>query len=729
MANPNMKVSVLVQLVDRLTAPLRGLTSGISATASAVANLGRRIGVIGGALAALSFSAPIQQAAAYDAVLRDIAITAGKTGAAVEQMIGQIGPRYEKLALETGQRSMELAKGAQLLEAAGMNSGLIDKMMPTIARVATAAGASIDDTAKTVFALSDTLKVPADQMEAMLGKLVTAGKLGRFEFKNMATEFPELTAQMAKFGITGAEAVESLGSSLQIAMLGTSNPSIAANNLKNFLTKINAPEAIKKFEKELKVDVTGVMTDAAAKGINPVEAVLQKMVSKLKPQQAELDKIMKKAGINDKEREKQVAQLLQGTRIGKIYADMQVLDFLIPTMLNIDKLKDFKRQLKDAGVDVIAEDFASRMRGLSQQMLMFSELGSQAMRRIGLAFASNLPMVNQAVTELLKFVAMVDAKWPGVIDATLSWTGAALLLGAGLAILTPVVSALAAALALLFSPIVLIVAGLAALAAGAVYVWQNWESLGPKLSALWESIATKFTAAWESIRSGQALEAAISWLKAKVPEFASAVIEGLPGMLDAGGKLVAAIGEGLAQGLVAVTTFALKIVVELGRAILSNGDVLTRAGAELIGTLTQAAEQKLNEFIEWCKAIPGRIAAAIGNIDWMNVLGVPDGLRKWLGGGAGGGGATKVPGTPGGTGYDPMGNPTGAITPGSMPGSGIGGSNGFTRTAGGPAANSNVQVGGRIVVEASEGSRIVNVQSENPAVPVTPNRGSMLGRA
>jgi hypothetical protein len=40
-----------------------------------------------------------------------------------------------------------------------------------------------------------------------------------------------------------------------------------------------------------------------------------------------------------------------------------------------------------------------------------------------------------------------------------------------------------------------------------------------------------------------------------------------------------------------------------------------------------------------------------------------------------------------------------------------------------------MQVGGRIVVEASEGSRVVNVQSENPAVPITPNRGSMLGRA
>ncbi len=67
------------------------------------------------------------------------------------------------------------------------------------------------------------------------------------------------------------------------------------------------------------------------------------------------------------------------------------------------------------------------------------------------------------------------------------------------------------------------------------------------------------------------------------------------------------------------------------------------------------------------------------------------------------------------------------FNPTSAPG-GVGGQSGFTRTAGGPAANSNVQVGGRIVVEAAEGTRVVNVQSENPAVPVTPNRGTMVAR-
>lgn len=737
MAAGNMKVSVLVQLIDRLTAPLRGMMRGISSIGSSIANLGRQIGVVGGALAAISFSAPIQQAAAWDASLRDIAITAGKTGGEVEKMIGEISDRYQKLALETGQRSADIAKGAQLLVASGMDAGLIDKLMPTIARVATAANATLEDTSKTAFALSDTLKIAPDQMEQALGKLVTAGKLGRFEFKNMAAEFPALTNQMAKFGITGMEAVESLGASLQIAMLGTANPSEAATNLKNFLTKINAPEAIKKFEKELKVDVTGVMTDAAAKGINPVEAVIQKMSDKLKVPQAEIDKIMKKANAgpgSDKDKQaaarKQIEQLLAGTKVGRLYADMQVLDFLIPTLLNLEKLKDFKRQVKESGADVINQDFESRMRGLSQQLLLFGELGTQALRRIGVAFASNLPMANRAISELLRWVVAIDAKWPGLIDGVLSWTGAILAAGAGLAILTPVFSALAAAIALLISPIGLVMVGIAALAAGATYVYQNWARIGPQLSALWTGIGEKFSAGWESIRSGQALEATISWLRTKIPELATAVINNLPAMAEAGGKLITSLGEGLATGLTSVTEFGIKIAAELAAAVGNNLGVLAQAGANMVVSLWEGAKAKFAEFIAWMATLPSQIVAAIGNIDLTNAIkwpSIPEGVKNFLGLGSGAPGASSGIKNAPAPATDPMGTPLGgAFNPTSNTGGGsIGGSNGFTKTA----ANQNISVGGRIVVEAAEGTRVVNVQSTNPAVPVTPNRGSMLGRA
>lgn len=814
MAGRDMKVSVLVQLVDRLTAPLRGITGMLGGLGSRIGDIGRRIGIVGGALAAISFASPIQQAAAWDSQLRDIAITAGKTGGAVESMIGDIGKRYEKLAVETGQRSMELAKGAQILIASGMDAGIIDRLMPTIGKVATAAGATIEDTAKTAFALNDTLKIAPEQMEAALAKLVVAGKLGRFEFKNMAQEFPNLTAQMAKFGITGMEAVESLGSSLQIAMLGTANPSEAANNLKNFLTKINAPEAIKKWKKELNVDVTGVMTDAAAKGINPVEAVVQKMSDKLKVPKAEIDKIMKSAkagGGSDKEQQakarSQIEQLLAGTKVGRLYADMQVLDFLVPTLLNLDKLKDFKKQVKAAGTDVITDDSDSRMRGLQKQLDLFGELGEQALRRVGDAFKSNLPAANRGMQTLKGWIETIDAKWPGLIDGVLSWTGALLALGAGLAILTPVFSALGAMLGLvkvalltLLSPVGLLVA---VLAGAATLIYKRWETfatfferlkdtlgdvagalrtlfqgllnldfgsvagtfsrLGPMLAQAFrqgwaivkevvrlgideigrllgveslsgvlsdfgQRVGQGFADAWEKVKSGQALEGLIAWLGQKVPELATAVVAALPTMVEAGGKLIAAIGEGLTAGMILLATFGIRIVADLAVALANNLDALTQAGGRLIGAMVEGVEKKGAELLAWFSGLPGRIIAAIGKIDLSDLItwpSIPEGLKRWIGGGS------EAPGAASGTksapapATDPMGNPTG-FTPTSAPGV-IGGSNGFApRTA--QAANSNVQVGGQITVTATGDAKVTNVQSTNPAVPVTPNRGTMVGR-
>lgn len=759
MSSRSMAVSVLVKLVDGLTAPLRGMLRSITSVGTGIANVGRQIGVVGGALAAISFMAPIQQAAAWDAQLREIAVTAGKTGAEVGKSIAEMSSRYQKLAFDTGQSATDVAKGAQTLIASNMNPTLIDKLMPTIARVATATGATIEDTAKTAFSLSDSLKVPAEQMEAMLGKLVVAGKLGRFEFKNMATEFPALTAQMAKLGITGAEAVEHLGSFLQIAMLGTANPSEAANNLKNFLTKINAPEAIKKFEKEMKVDVVGVMTDAAAKGINPVEAVIQKMSEKMKVPSAEIDKIMNKAKAGtgtDKEKEEaaksQIKQLLAGSKVGKIFADMQVLDFLIPTLLNLDKLKDFKQQLKAAGVDVIAQDFASQMQGLKAQLKQFSVLTTAVGDRIGLAFGSNLPMAKNALIGLLKWVEVIDKKWPGLIDGVLSWTGVLLAAGVAIAILTPVFSALAGVVGLLaagfvalFSPVAI---AAALIGAAAYHIWKNWEKLGPEFGKIFEGLKTTATG------FGEMMAGLFSGDSQRAIAGARQMMEGLATALDGGWEVLKSLARaGMAAVDSAISGTARTIDTVLGTDLAGAYERLKSS----VGDAWNTAVSKGGEFVAWVKELPGRISDAIstlgadllkvgenaiGNL-WAGMKSKFDemlgGVRarieelknlfnfSWLGSGSSAPGATNGVKNAPAPSVDPMGNPLGSgFNPASITGGSIGGSNGFTRTA---AANSNVAVGGRIVVEAAEGTRITNVESTNPAVPVTPNRGAMLSRA
>ena len=567
MSNRNFIVSVLVNLVDRMTGPLQRLRAGIDRLAEA----GRKIGVIGALAAGISFVQPMQAAAQFDGILRDVAITANKTGGDVEQLINSQAVAYQKLALQVGQKSADIASAAQILVSAGMDPALIERLMPVIGKVATAANAALSDTAKTAFSLSDALKIPADQMELALAKLVTAGKLGRFEFKNMASEFPELTAQVAKLGVTGMEAVDFLGAALQTAMKGTNNPATAANNLKNFLSKISSPETIKNFKEELNTDIVGVMTNATARGINPVEAVLEKLSSKLSVPQKEIDAILKKAkatGMTDKEAADalrgRIQQLLQGSKLGSIFADMQVQDFLIPFMLNKAGFKADKKSIQGADTKVIDDDFASRMRGLEKDLQRFGEIGTQVMRRIGLAFATNLGPLNTAMEGLLAAVARLDQIAPGLADKIVAWGGAALLAGAGLAVLTPVFGALAAALGLIFSKVGLVAAAITSVILATTWLVANWSTAWPRLQ-----------------------------------ELASNTVQAV------------------------VATMA------------SLGTQLADVGAKAFQAFWDAARNKVDAMLAWVSAIPGRIMAAIGSIDLSNVIKWPSLPGWLGGGGSG----------------------------------------------------------------------------------------------
>ncbi|WP_425394191.1 phage tail tape measure protein [Brucella inopinata] len=230
--------------------------------------------------------------------------------------------------------------------AAGVNRTLIDATIGDIGRAATAANAEFADMSGVATSLLNNLKVPADQIKDSLGALVIAGKEGSFELKDMARYFPQLTSQAAKFGVKGREAVDFLASSLQIAMKGASDPSVAANNFNNFLSKALAPMTQKNFAK-MGVNIQAVMQDATAKGINPLEAMLQKVGKLTGVGEADFAKYMKAAeknGLKGADALGYVRQQLEAIgaagKIGALFGDQQVLDFLVPFMANVQEYKD-----------------------------------------------------------------------------------------------------------------------------------------------------------------------------------------------------------------------------------------------------------------------------------------------------------------------------------------------------------------------------------------------------
>jgi len=82
----------------------------------------------------------------------------------------------------------------------------------------------------------------------------------------------------------------------------------------------------------------------------------------------------------------------------------------------------------------------------------------------------------------------------------------------------------------MFANPILAVIGL--IAAGALLIWQNWDTLGPKLAAIWDAISTKVSSIWTAIRTyistkwGEIVADAKA-LPARFQEAGSQMIDGL----------------------------------------------------------------------------------------------------------------------------------------------------------------------------------------------------------
>lgn len=439
-AGRDMIARLILTLTDRATSGLRALQSriaGIAAQARRIAG----IGILGGAL---TFGALVPQAAAFEDVLRQTAITAGRAGPAVEEMIRRTQARYEALALATGQRSRAIAEAAGQLIAAGLQPELIEQLLPTLARTATATGATLSDLSSTAIALNQNLRIGPQEMASALAALAQAGKEGRFELRDMARSFPQLTAAAEALGLRGREGVNSLAAMLQVARRGAATADEAANNLANFLQKITGPETVKHF-REMGVDLQAVLADAARRGINPVEAVVQK-----------------------------IRELSRGNmfRVGELFGDLQVLNFLRP-VLRAEGVEEYLRVLQAAGQasrGLIDTDFESRARGMLIQLELLSERIEQLGRRVALAAGTNLPLLNEALRVTQEFLADVDQRFPGAIDATLKWGAAIVALVAAFGAIGTIVG--------LLNPIG---AAVGAIAAAVLLVVTYWEQVRGKM--------------------------------------------------------------------------------------------------------------------------------------------------------------------------------------------------------------------------------------------------------
>jgi len=346
-------MALVLSLVDRMSGPTRqadktldgmgktaGLVSGkfgklgkdmdlLVGRMEKVKTAGRNIAITGLAAGGLLGLGSVPgDAAKAEHALRAM----GNVGEMSDKQLAGMNSSLLNTTTTVNQMQLELIAGMNTLVAAGLNPEIATRFMPTIGKAATATQSAVDDLAKTTYAVYDNLKVPESKLLQSIDTLTLSGKRGQFELKNMARYFPMLTAGAQSLKMQGIPAVASLGAALQVAMKGAGSPEEAATNFQNFLQKITSKDTVKNFKK-MGVDVEKEMQMATAKGLDPIEHMMNV-----------------------------ITRLTGGNKfkLAEIFGDMQVTNFIVPMMKNMELYRQIRNETMTAS-GVVDKDYKAMM--------------------------------------------------------------------------------------------------------------------------------------------------------------------------------------------------------------------------------------------------------------------------------------------------------------------------------------------------------------------------------
>lgn len=357
---------------------------------------------------------------------RDIAITGGFNPAQEQRL----SLAMRGAALRWNQTQTEVANGTAILIAGGIDSlKELTAYAPVMAKTATATRASMKDLGSVAIALNDNLGIGAAGFERSMNMLAFAGKSGQFELADMAKWLPQLTPQFAALGITGERAVAEIGAALQIARRGAGSNDEAANNYKNFLSKITAPETLKTFEKA-GIDLKGSMKNLVSEGLSPAQAMLNILTAHLgKKAPTAAAEYGKALDIKDEqERAMALARLDEAYKLGALFADQQVLSFVRPALANQKDLASIEQGSKSAADQgLLDQDWAKRMGSSKEQLKELRNNLTDVGLSVGSALLPAIVDVSRAVVPLMRSFSAWAEQHPDLIRGVVGLVGGLLL--------------------------------------------------------------------------------------------------------------------------------------------------------------------------------------------------------------------------------------------------------------------------------------------------------------
>ncbi|QDQ28318.1 phage tail tape measure protein [Chitinimonas arctica] len=428
-----IEVERLEQHYRRLGRTARGLElqaagrqrigAGMEAGKSAMADAGKF---------ALGMAAPVMVSADYRAIVRDIAIKGGIARTAEEEKLSR---GIVRASADSGMARNDVAQAVNVMVGGGMTRQQALAYAPDAAKFSIGQASEGTDTAKLIQALAQNAKIgDPEGMRKALNSIAYLGKAGSFESNDMARWFPELLAEMQKVGIVGQESISSLGAMLQVQMKTAGSADQAANNLKNWFSKIGSEETKKQY-KDAGIDYEAKMREAIGKGWNTVEAsfvLARAYVERIDPTKAkQLAEAAKQIAQQDPSNQQAMLKAFAETmKTGDLFADMQVKAALTAYMQNSALYANLKRDSKAASKD-IEKDLADRRASAKQ---LWSEVGQawdDAVRRVGDALQPLSDTVGRALRGIGQGIGTFASAVPQA-TAALAVLGASLIAWKGM---------------------------------------------------------------------------------------------------------------------------------------------------------------------------------------------------------------------------------------------------------------------------------------------------------
>ncbi|EAQ35759.1 putative bacteriophage protein [Nitrobacter sp. Nb-311A] len=219
------------------------------------------LGVLGPAAAAYGGVQAVKRYADTDLALTRIGITADAT----KEQIDGLNKSVRDLAYGSGKSFDEVTKGLESLVAGGLDLDKAMPALPAIAKTAQAAGAEVQDMATTTLALNQSLGISTTKMQSAFDVLVTSGKAGKFELKDMARYMASIAPAAAAIGLKGEEGLKRIVAVLQTIRAGTGSTEEAASSVQNIFAKMESEETSKRFKK-FGIDLRKEMKEARKEG-------------------------------------------------------------------------------------------------------------------------------------------------------------------------------------------------------------------------------------------------------------------------------------------------------------------------------------------------------------------------------------------------------------------------------------------------------------------------------